>query len=145
MGRAVMALLGFLYSATLWLLLGRGADPWATLLLVASVLPLHEFLHVAAARALGVELRPVVDDSFVGFRLGRSRGVKRRYIIAVAAAPQLLTLCALLLWLSTAGSEFLILALTNTAISFRDIAVLGKVAYLSLRAMSLSTSAVSSS
>ena len=143
MSRLVMALMGFAYSAALWLFMGGEIDPLSALLLVALSVPIHELLHVAAARLLDLDLQPLVDGGFVGFRV---KGyVSRSRYLTVLVAPQLLTASAALLWLSTGRPELLAMALTNVAISCRDLAVLGRVLYPSLRAINLSTSAASSS
>ncbi len=95
-----------------------------TVIIATATLPLialiHELLHLIAARIRRVPHRFITKSAFM---IGLSVNVKdSREYIALALAPQIVTLVLLALFFVTGFSLFLVLALFHTALSLEDIA-----------------------
>jgi len=67
-------------------------DVNSSLLLLMLLMVLHEALHYFAAKTLKADVRPMMRGLFIGFQVKTS---SRRRFVAIALAPQILTLLAL--------------------------------------------------
>jgi len=90
-------------KSVLYMMLGFGAtwilymnsslqDVNSSLLLLILFMALHEALHYFVAKILKAEVRPMMRGLFIGFQVKTS---SRQRFVAIALAPQILTLIAL--------------------------------------------------
>jgi len=113
---ALYVVLGF--GAT-WILSMNSSlqDLNSSLLLLVLFMVLHEALHYFAAKTLRAEVRPTVRGLLIGFQVKTS---SRRRFVAIALAPQILTLLALVPPLSSIRPLFNA-ALLHVVASLEDL------------------------
>ena len=113
---ALYVMLGF--GAT-WILSMNSSlqDLNSSLLLLVLFMVLHEALHYFAAKTLRAEVRPTVRGLFIGFQVKTS---SRQRFVAIALAPQILTLLAIVPPLSSIRPLFNA-ALLHAIVSLEDL------------------------